>query len=246
MAKEAGARRAPAQAARLGAELLGTFLLTFVAAGADIVDAITAGTIGHVARYIAPALMVMGLIWSLAPISGAHFNPVVTLAFFIRRSFPARRLAGYWSAQFVGAAVAGLLLRVLFGSAIQHAVTHPTVPFTSVQAVIIEAVLSFALVYVILATSEEAATVGKNAALAVAGVIALAGLAFSPLSGASMNPARSFGPQVIAGILQYSWIYFAGPVIGAICAALVVQLIHGAPNKGEYDAGHGKHAHDER
>ena len=244
MEKRDGERPAPGEGRRLGAELVGTFLLTFVAAGADILDHVTpAGTIGHVARYIAPSLMVMAMIYSLSAISGAHINPVVTLAFFARRCFPAHRLPGYLAAQFAGAVGAAFLLRALFGAAIEHGVTKPAMGFTSVQAVTMEAILTFVLVYTILATSEEEGTVGKNAGLAVAGVVALCGLAFSPVSGASMNPARSLGPQIAAGMYDSIWIYFAGPIAGALLAVVAVGLIHGPPTKGEYDAGHGKHAH---
>jgi len=241
---ENSGRPAPTEFQRIGAEFLGTFLLTLVAAGADILDYVTPPqTIGHVARYVAPALMVMAMIYSLTAISGAHINPAVTLAFFVRRSFPARRLPGYWIGQFAGAVVAAGLLKAIFGPAIEHGVTKPTMGFTDVQAVVMEAILAFILVYTILATSEEEGTVGKNAGLAVAGVIALCGLAFSPVSGGSMNPARSLGPAIASGVLGYMWIYFAGPITGALAAAGAVELIHGAPTKGEFEAGHGKHQH---
>ncbi|GAC1389935.1 MAG: aquaporin [Vulcanimicrobiaceae bacterium] len=237
-------RPAPSEGQRIGAEFVGTFLLTLVAAGADILDHVTpAQTIGHVARYLAPALMVMALIYSLSPISGAHLNPVVTLAFLARRCFPLRRVPGYVAAQLLAAVAAALLLQLLFGGAVEHGVTKPAMGFTNVQAVVLEAILSFILVYTILATSEEEATVGKNAALAVAGVIALCGLAFSPVSGSSMNPARSFGPQLVAGEFSLMWIYFVGPIAGSLLAVLLVEFIHGPPNKGEFDAGRGKHAH---
>lgn len=241
---QAGERPEPSEVQRFCAEFLGTFLLTLVAAGADILDFVTPPqTIGHVARYLAPALVVMAMIYGLTAISGAHINPVVTLGFFVRRCFPARRLPGYWIAQFAGAIVAALLLKALFGNAIVHGATKPTMGFTDVQAVVTEMILSFALVYTILATSEEAGTVGKNAGLAVAGIIAMCGLAFSPVSGASMNPARSFGPELISGGLAYAWIYFAGPIVGSLLAAAAVELIHGPPSEGEFQGGHGKHRH---
>ena len=239
-----GERPEPSEIQRMGAEFLGTFLLTFVAAGADILDHVTPPqTIGHVARSIAPALMVMAMIYSLSAISGAHINPVVTLAFFVRRCFPARRLAGYWLAQFAGAIAAAFVLLLLFGPALAQGATKPSLAFTDVQAAMLECILTFILVYTILATSEEAGTVGKNAGLAVAGIIAMCALAFSPVSGASMNPARSFGPQLLAGLFGYSWIYFAGPIFGALAAAGAVQLVHGPPNEGEFEGGHGKHQH---
>jgi aquaporin Z len=241
---EAGKRPEPSEVQRVGAEFLGTFLLTLAAAGADILDYVTpAQTIGHVARYVAPALVVMAMIYSLTAISGAHINPVVTFGFFLRKSFPARRLPGYWLAQFGGATGAAAVLKALFGGALEHGATKPVMGFTDVQAVVMEAILSFALVYTILATSEEAGSVGKNAGLAVAGIIAMCGLAFSPVSGASMNPARSFGPELLSGGLAYAWIYFAGPILGALGAAGAVELIHGPPSDGEFEGGHGKHQH---
>jgi aquaporin Z len=231
----------PTEIQRLGAEFLGTLLLTFTAAGADVLDQATPpGTIGHVARYLAPALMVMAMIYSLSAISGAHINPVVTLAFFARKAFPGRRVPGYWLAQIFGACTAGLMLRAMFGRALHLGINHPSFGFTALQAIVTETILSFALVYTILATSEEEGTVGKNAGLAIGGLIALAGLAFSPVSGASMNPARSFGPAFVGGDLHSIWIYIAGPAFGAIVAALAVGLIHGPPTSGQITAARGK------
>lgn len=159
--------RRPSEGQRIGAELLGTALLTFVAAGADIVEFVTGGAIGHAARYVAPALVVTAMIWSLSGISGAHINPAVTLAFVARRSFPGRRIVPYLAAQFAGAAVAALALRAIFGAAVEHGITKPA-GFAPWQAFAIETILTFILVFTILATSEEKAVVGKNGALAVA------------------------------------------------------------------------------
>ncbi len=236
-------RPPPSEAQRLGAEFTGTFLLTFVAAGADILDQVTpSGTIGHVARYVAPALLVMAMIYSLSAISGAHINPVVTLAFFARRCFPLKRLPSYISVQLLAAVAAALSLRALFGSAIELGVTKPKLGFTDVQAVVMETILTFVLVYTILATSEEKFTVGKNSAIAVAGVIALCGLAFSPVSGASMNPARSLGPMLASGQLAGAWIYLVGPVLGSLIAAGVVTLMHGPANEDQAEAAQGTRA----
>ena len=231
----------PTEWQRIGAEFVGTFLLTFVAAGADSMEFATHGLIGHVARYTAPGLLVMGMIWSLSAISGAHFNPAVTLGFLARRCFPLRRIPGYLLAQFAGAIAAGALLYAILGSAMQHGVTKPSAPYTDVQALITEVALTFILVFTILATAEEEAVVGKNVALAVGGIIAMCGLAFSPLSGASMNPARSLGPAVIAGKFGDIWIYVIGPVVGALIAAGVVQIIFGNAGQSSRQAAHGKH-----
>ena len=226
---------------RVGAEFFGTALLTFVAAGADIVEFVTGGAIGHSARYVAPALVVSAMIWSLSGVSGAHINPAVTLAFVARRSFPTHRIAPYLAAQFAGAAVAAVVLRWIFGGAVEHGITKPTA-FAPWQALALETILTLILVYTILATSEEKAVVGKNGALAVGGVVALCGLAFSPISGASMNPARSFGPMVASLQFQYLWIYVCGPILGALLAATIVSLTHGPPTLETRLAADGKEA----
>ena len=236
---EAAETQTPSEAQRLLAEFAGTFLLTFVAAGADVLEALTNGGIGHVARYVAPALLVMAMIYTIGGISGAHINPAVTLAFFARRCFPASRIAGYLLAQFLGAICAAALLRALFGLAIERGITKPSAGFGDVQALVMETVLTFVLVYTILATSREKAVVGKNSGLAVAGVIALCGLAFSPVSGASMNPARSLGPMIVGGHLDFSWIYVVGPVLGSLAAAGFVGVLHGAPSFDEKQSGEG-------
>ncbi|TAM87528.1 hypothetical protein EPN42_11320 [bacterium] len=234
--------RKPTEWQRIGAELLGTFLLTFVAAGADIVEK-TGGNIGHVARYAAPALLVMAMIWALSAISGAHINPAVTFVFSLRGSFPAFRIPSYILAQLVGAVGAAFLLRALFGGAIGEGITKPSLGYTDAQAVVIEIMLTFMLTFTIIATGEEEAVVGKNSALAVAGVIALSGFTFSPISGASTNPARSLGPMIAAGELGCAWIYLVGPLVGGALAAGCTWLLFGPPRKGEIDAAHGKHAH---
>ena len=240
MSKSASTTPRPNEWQRIGAEFVGTFLLTFAAAGADAVEYATNGGIGHVARYVAPALVVMAMIWSLSGISGAHINPAVTLAFVARQCFPLIRIPGYLIAQFGGAIAAAALLAGLLGPAIQHGVNEPLPPFTDVNGLITEMVLSFALVFTILATAEEEAVVGKNAALAIGGIIAMCGLAFSPLSGASMNPARSLGPAIVAGKFEHIWLYLIGPVIGALIAATIVRLLFGGPSQAARKAALGK------
>ncbi|MBV9277763.1 MAG: aquaporin [Candidatus Eremiobacteraeota bacterium] len=219
---------------------MGTFLLTFTAAGADAVEFASNGTIGHVARYAAPGLVVMAMIWSLSGISGAHINPAVTLGFAARRCFPLHRIPGYLIAQLAGSIAAAALLYGIVGSDIQHGATKPTPPFTDPAAMITEIVLTFILVFTILATAEEEAVVGKNVALAVGGIVAMCGLAFSPLSGASMNPARSLGPAIVAGKFEHIWIYLIGPFVGALLAAGVVHLLLGSASFNAREAAAGK------
>ena len=234
-------RPKPSEAQRLTAEFVGTFFLTFVAAGADVIEYTSGGQIGHTARYLAPGCLVAAMIWATSAVSGAHINPAVTLAFVARRSFPVGRAIGYWLVQFAGGIAAALVLRGYFGDAIAKGATRPGDGITAVAAFGWEAILTLLLVTIILGTSEEEAVVGKNAALAVGLTVALCGLFSSPVTGASMNPARSFGPQLVSGQLGDAWIYFAGPIAGAIAAALLAYVIHGAPRESERQAAHGKH-----
>jgi len=212
---------------RLFAELLGTFLLTLVAAGPATISAATHQTISQPAAVVAPALLVMALIYTMGDVSGAHINPVVTLAFAIRQDFPWRRVPFYMAAQFIGAIAAGLLLRALFGDVGHLGATRPSPVTGSVAALIMEIILTAVLVTVILGTAHETRLVGHNAALAVGGTIALAGLFASPVSGASMNPARSLGPALASGQLGSVWIYLLGPLVGALIAVAIAWALHG-------------------
>ncbi|MHB8295907.1 MAG: MIP/aquaporin family protein [Acidimicrobiales bacterium] len=210
---------------RLLSELLGTFALTLVAAGAPAIGAYSGGKISLSAAVVAPALLVMAMIYTLGGLSGAHFNPVVTLAFTLRRDFPLKHLPGYWASQLVGAVAAAAVLRALVGTAGHLGATLPT--YGDARAVSIETLLTFLLVTVILGTAAGHKLVGHNAALAVGGYIALAGLFAAPLSGASMNPARSFGPDLIGGTMGSMWVYVVGPAAGAILAVGLARLLHG-------------------
>jgi len=209
------------------AECTGTFVLTTVAAGGDVIDVVSGGQIGHVGKYLASGLILTGLIYSLSGMSGAHFNPAVTLAFALRGSFPWGRAAAYWLSQLVGAILAGGLLAAFFSVAnLAKGASAPTL-LSPLGMTLWEAVLAFILVSVILATTDERAVVGKNAAIAIGFTIAVLGLFSSPVSGASMNPARSLGPMIVAFSFDRWWCYVLGPLLGAIVAAGVVRLIHG-------------------
>jgi aquaporin Z len=223
---------------RLLAELLGTFALTLVAAGGPVMAAATDTPASLPALVVAPALLVMALIYSLGNLSGAHFNPVVTLAFSLRQDFPWRRIPGYWTVQLVGAVLAALLLRALFGTVGHLGATLPH--HGQLASVVMEAVLTFLLLTVILATATNHSLVGHNAALAVAGTIALDGLFAAPVSGASMNPARSFGPALVDGQLGTYWIYVAGPVAGAVLAVVMAWLLRGGTSAEAMDAAQGQ------
>jgi aquaporin Z len=165
------------------------------------------------------------MIYTVGNISGAHFNPVVTLAFALRRDFRWRRVPAYWLVQFIGALLAALLLRTLFGLTDHLGATLPH--YSQLAALVMEIVLTFLLITVILATATNEMLVGHNAALAVGATIALDGLFAGPISGASMNPARSLGPMLVAGDLSTAWLYLVGPVAGALLAVLVAWLLRG-------------------
>jgi aquaporin Z len=235
-------RKQPAIATKLGAELLGTFILTFTAAGADIVDQLYPAGIGHVARYTAPGIAVMAMIWALSGISGAHINPAVSLAFFFRRAFSGSLVVPYIIVQLAGATIAALLLRTIFMGDIPLGITKPQQPFNDAQAFAIEIALTAILVFTILGTAEQKAVVGKNAALAVGGIVAMCGLAFSPLSGASMNPARSLGPMIASLDFTHALTYIFAPMIGAAIAAVLCRLIYGSVTVETRDSAHGQAA----
>jgi aquaporin Z len=212
---------------RLLSEAFGTFALTFVAAGADATATLTGGEVGPAARAVAPALLVMAMIYALGDVSGAHFNPAVSLAFAVRGLLPRSWLVRYWGAQLAGAVVAAIVLRALFASASDAGVSAPHV--ASGVALVIEAILTWLLITVILGTADRHQIVGPNAALAVGGTIALCGLIALPIEGASMNPARSFGPALVALDMANLWIYWLGPAVGALLAVGLARALHGPP-----------------
>jgi aquaporin Z len=212
---------------RLFGELFGTFLLVLVAAGGPVVSAASHGAVGRAAAVVAPGLMVMAVILFLGAVSGAHLNPVVSLAFWLRGEFPWRRLPGYFVAQVAGGVLACLFLWAMFGKVGMLGATEPGAGLSSVQAMLVEAVLTLGLVSTILGTASGAQNVGPLSALAVAGYIALAGLWASPASGASMNPVRSFGPDAVIGDYSHFWVYLAGPAIGALAAVGAAYILRG-------------------
>lgn len=212
---------------RLVAEVGGTFFLVLVAAGGGVVAALYPGTVSRSALVVAPALMVMAVILATGAVSGAHLNPVVTIAFALRAEFPWRRVPLYVVAQAVGAIVACLFLWAMLGKVGGLGATVPGPHTTDVHAMWMEAALTFGLVTTILGTASGAQNVGALSALAVAGYIALAGLWSSPVSGASMNPARSLGPDVVTGELGHYWVYVAGPAIGMLVAVGLAYVLRG-------------------
>lgn len=211
---------------RLAAETFGTFALVFVAVGGDAMAVVSGGLVSVAARAVAPGLMVAALIYAIGDASGAHLNPVVSLAFSLKRLFPVRWLLPYWASQLAGAIAAALAVGWLFGDAVRAGVSTPHV--ADGTAVALETVLTLLLLTVILGTADRYRVVGPDAALAVGATIALCGLIALPIDGASMNPARSLGPALVTGDLGDVWIYVVGPATGAALAVLLTRVVHGS------------------
>ena len=210
---------------RLFSELLGTFMLVLVAAGGGILHA--KGQISLAAAVVAPGLMVMAIILFMGAVSGAHLNPVVTMAFGLRRDFPWRRALGYIVVQLIGATLACLFLLAVFGNIEHLGATLPGPGYHDWQALLMEIALTAVLVSVILGTASSAQNVGTIGALGVGGYIALAGLWSAPVSGTSMNPARSFGPALVSGDWTSYWVYVVGPLAGALLAVCFAIILRG-------------------
>jgi len=214
---------------RLFSELFGTFLLVLVAVGGGMVNARFGGhAVPMAAQVVAPGLMVMSVILFMGSVSGAHLNPGVTIAFALRRDFPWQRVPGYIAAQFAGALLATLVLRAVLGAQGAAGLTLPGPGVTATTAMIWEIVLSAGLVSVILGTASGAQAVGWGAAIGVGGYIALAGLFGAPVSGASMNLARSLGPAIVLEDFTAWWAYLVGPLVGSVIAVGIAYVLRGA------------------
>jgi MIP family channel proteins len=208
----------------LAAELIGTFALVFAGAGAIMVDGKT-GVLGHVGVAITFGLVIMAMIYAVGHVSGAHFNPAVSFAFALSRHFPWPRAAAYWAAQIAGALIAAILLRSSLGNIAHVGATLPS--GSERQSFLWEIVLTFFLMFVIMAVATDTRAVGEAAAIAVGGTVGLDALFGGPISGASMNPARSLGPALASGDLHALWIYLTAPLLGAALGAVAYQLIRG-------------------
>lgn len=213
----------------LAAELIGTFSLVFVAAGAIMVDAET-GALGHTGVAAATGLVVLAMVYAVGHVSGAHLNPGVSLAFALTRHLPAARLLGYWCAQAVGAVLAALLLRASLGETADVGATLPA--GSDAQAALWEVVLTALLLVVVMAVATDTRAVGEAAAIAIGGTVALAVLVGGPVSGASLNPARSLGPALASGELETLWLYLSAPLAGAALGAFAYQAVRGEPEAG--------------
>jgi aquaporin Z len=212
---------------RLFSELFGTFLLVLVAAGGGMMGQAFPGTISRAAAVVAPALMVTAIILFMGRVSGAHLNPAVSFAFSLRRDFPWRRVPGYVAVQLAGAVLAAWFLQAVVHVSSAYGGTYPAAGWSARDAFAMEAVLTLGLVSVVLGTASGAQNLGPTGAIGVGAYIALAGLWGSPISGASMNPARSFGPGAVAADLRSYWVYVAGPLVGAILAVGIAFALRG-------------------
>jgi len=210
---------------RAFSEVFGTFLLVLAGAGADVVGAVSHGGISRSAAVVAPGLTVTAVILFMGAVSGAHLNPAVTVAFWLRGDFPLRRIPDYVLAQLGGAALACLFLRALFGTVGALGATEPAT--ADWKAMLLESMLTLGLVSTILGTASRAQNVGALSAVGVGGYIILAGLWSSPISGASMNPARSFGPDLVLGRYAHLWLYVVGPLSGALVAVAIAWILRG-------------------
>jgi aquaporin Z len=213
---------------RLFSELFGTFFLVLVAAGAGMMDVAFPGQVGRAASVVAPGLMVMAMIMFMGRVSGAHFNPAVSLGFALRGDFPWRRVPAYFVAQIAGAVAAAAVLQSILHVSASRGSNYPAHSTTMWAAFLMEALLTLGLLSVILGTASGAQNVGIIGALAVGAYIGLAGLWASPLSGASMNPFRTLGPDVVANDYHAYWVYLAGPLAGMLVAVLFAWVLRGA------------------
>src|SRR6201995_4336951 len=216
------------EARRLFSELLGTFLLVLVAVGGGMVSARFGGNaVPYGAKVVARALMVAAIILFMGAVSGAHLNPAVSVAFALRGDFPWKRVPTYIIAQFAGAILATLLLWALIGKQGSAGLTLPGQGISAATAMWWEVVLTVGLVSVILGTASGAQQLGPLAAIGVGSYIALAGLWGAPVSGASMNPARSLGPALVLNHWTSWWAYLVGPAIGALIAGGIAYVLRG-------------------
>lgn len=213
----------PPKLAKIGAEMVGTFALVFAGCGAIVVNETMGAPLGHLGVCAVFGLVIMTMIYATGHLSGAHFNPAVTLAFAAVGRFPWREVPGYIAGQLCAACAAAYLLWVCLGT---PEVLGATVPSDSlIQTFSVEVVLTFFLMFVITAVATDSRAVGSQAGLAIGGTVAFCAMMGGPISGASMNPARSLGPALVLMDFNGLWIYFGAPIVGALLGAGVYQFI---------------------
>jgi aquaporin Z len=225
---------------RLLVELVGAFVLVTVAAGPGVINNYVGGhPVSRAAATIAPGVVVMAMIYAWGPLSGLHINPAVTIAFAGRRVFPLGWVVPYWIAQFAGAILAAWFLQGMFGHVAAGGTYPISTPGGQWRSLVMEIVLTMILVSVILNTATGSKSIGYNAAIAVGGTVALLGLFASPISGASMNPARSLGPDIVSTDFTSWWVYVVGPVTGAIVALGIIEVLRPRRRRAERQAAEG-------
>jgi aquaporin NIP len=201
---------------RLLAEFLGTFALVFAGTGAIVINQASGGAIGHAGIALTFGLVVLAMIYTFGDVSGAHFNPAVTVGFAVAKRFAWNEVPGYVAAQLVGAFTASGLLKFLFPASTTLGATLPSGPVS--QSFVLEVVLTALLMLVILSVSTGAKEKGVTAGIAIGSVIALEAMFAGPICGASMNPARSLAPAIVSGQLQHLWLYPVATILGALIA----------------------------
>jgi aquaporin NIP len=208
----------------LVAEFIGTFALVFAGAGAIVVDART-HALGHVGVAFTFGLVIMAMIYAVGHVSGGHFNPAVSFAFALTRHFPWSSVFAYWGAQMAGAICGAALVAISLGDDADVGATLPS--GSQGQAFVWELVLTFFLMFVIMAVATDTRAVGEAAAIAIGGTVALDAMFGGPISGASMNPARSLGPALVSGNSHALWIYITAPLLGAAVGGVAYQFVRG-------------------
>ena len=206
-------------------EALGTAILVFAGTGAIVIDEISGGQVTHLGIGLTFGMTVCAVIYATGHISGAHINPAVTLGFALAKHFPWRDVPLYWGAQLAGAAIGSAGLLALFGQTGNMGATVPA--GSALQSLGLEVALTFILMFVIMAVATDQRAVGQGAAIAIGTTVGLEAIFAGPISGASMNPARSLGPALIGGVWTSHWLYWLGPLAGAAAGAFVYRWVQG-------------------
>lgn len=210
---------------RLGSEAIGTFFLVLIGPGAIMVNAVSGGAVGHVGVCLAFGFVILALIYAVGHLSGAHLNPAVTLAFWSVRRFPTREVLPYLVAQCVGASGGSAVLRLVLGPVGHLGATLPGI--STGGTFIVECLLSFILMFVIMAVATDDRVTPGFAPIAIGMTVALCALMGGPLTGASMNPARSLGPALVGGVWDRHWLYWVAPILGMLVAARTYDWLRG-------------------